>query len=83
MAQIRQRLYRWNSESIPQSKIGHNVAFPSAKLTVLLRIDGCRRLLQNLTFFRKVYLRSPGTVAGLSRYHALLHPIARRCGSGP
>jgi hypothetical protein len=38
----------------------------SDKLTVLLRIDGCRGLLQNFTFLSKVYLRSPGTFAGLS-----------------
>jgi hypothetical protein len=35
-------------------------------MTVLLRIDGFRRLLQDFAFNSNVYLRSPGPIAGLS-----------------
>ena len=56
MVRLKQRLCRWNSESIPQRKTG------SAKMTVLLRIDGCRGLLKISFSLPKVYLRSPGTV---------------------
>jgi hypothetical protein len=49
-------------------------SWPCKVAAVLLRIDDCLALRQNITFLPRIYSRSPGTVAGLSLSNSR-HPV--------
>jgi hypothetical protein len=70
-----QRLYRWNRvNSAEENRAQRRV--PSDRLTVLLRIDGCRRLLQHFTFISK-------TVLAFARHSCRAFAVATRRYSRP